>query len=86
MCTYITYMTSRGSSCINLLDLNCQWFNISKPHILVHCWFGYLRYQCRYVVLDAAELSGILYTSSGRRGSLGYHLVAAKFCFMVIVG
>ena len=69
---YIAYMSSRGSSCINLLDLNCHWFNISKSNILVHCWFGYLRYQCRPVVLDAAELSGILYKSSGRWGSLGY--------------
>ena len=61
---YIAYMISNGSSCINLLDLNCQLFEISKSHILVHYWFGYLRYQCRSIVLDTAELSGILYKSS----------------------
>ena len=52
---YIAYMTSRDSSCINLLDLNCQWLDISKSHILVYCLFGYLRYKCRSVVLYTAE-------------------------------
>ena len=61
---YTAYITSRGSFCINLLDLNLQWFNILRSHILVHCWFGYLRYQCKSVVLDTAELYGILYKSS----------------------
>ena len=56
---YIAYMKSRGSSCTNLLGLNCQWFDISKSYILVHCWFGNLRYQCRSVVLETAELSVI---------------------------
>ena len=74
---YIAYMTSRGSSCINLLDLNCQWLDISKSHILVYCLFGYLRYKCRSVVPDTAELSGMLYKSSGRWGSLVYHCVAS---------
>ena len=78
-------MTSRGSSCINLLDLNCQWLDISKSHILVYCLFGYLRYKCRSVVLDTAELSGMLYKSSGRWGSLVYHCVTSKGCFMIIV-
>ena len=55
---YIAYMTSRDSSCINLLDLNCQWLDISKSHILVYCLFGYLSYKCRSVVLDTA---GLLY-------------------------
>ena len=80
-------MTSRGSSCINLLDLNCPWFYISKSHILVHCWFGYITYmyKCRSDVFDTAELSGILYKSSGRWGSLVDHCLAAKVCFMIIV-
>ena len=73
---YIAYMTSRGSSCINLLDLNCQWLDISKSHILVYCLFGYLRYQCRSVELDTAELSGMLYKSSG---SLFYDNCQVKF-------
>ena len=42
-------------------------------------------YVIRSFVLDAAELSGVLYQSSGRSGSLGYHCVLAKGCFMVIV-
>ena len=82
---YIAYMTSRGSSCINLLNLNCQWLDISKSHILVYCLFGYLRYKCRSVVLDTEELSTMLYKSSGRRGSLVYHCVASKVCIKIIV-
>ena len=82
---YIAYITSRGSSCINLLDFNCQWLDISRSYILVYCLFGDLGYKCRSVVLDTAELSGMLYKSSGRWGSLVYHCVAAKVCFMIIV-
>ena len=61
--------------------LDCHWFDISKSHILVHCWFGYLRYQCRSVVLDTAELPGILYKSSGRWGSLVYYCIADNILF-----
>ena len=53
--------------------------------MLVYCLFGDLGYKCRSVVLDTAELFGMLYKSSGRWGSLVYHCVASKVCFMIIV-
>ena len=49
------------------------------------CWFGYLRYQCRSVVLDTAELSGNPHNSAGRWGSMVYHCMFYGNCQVKLV-